>query len=121
VNLASRLEAATKQFGIPILVSDNLYNICSLKIQNFLRKIDCVTVKGSKVPMELYTFDGDFEILNIKKAKPKKKFKNAFEKKRYKVAVTSCSSAKSGRTFWPKSSTGRSRSTGCAKTRRKSS
>jgi hypothetical protein len=83
--LASRLEAATKQFGIPILISDNLYNICSLKIQNFLRKIDCVTVKGSKVPMELYTFDGDFDVLNVKKQKKKKEFKNAYERKRHKV------------------------------------
>ena len=88
VNLASRLEAATKQFGIPILISDNLYEICSLKIQNFLRKIDCVTVKGSKVPMELYTFDGDFDILNVKKSKPKKKFKNSYERKRNKVLST---------------------------------
>ena len=50
-----------------------------------MRKIDCVTVKGSKVPMELYTFDGDFDILHPKKKKPKKVFKNAIERKRHKV------------------------------------
>jgi Tfp pilus assembly protein PilO len=36
--------------------------------------------------MELYTFDGDFDILNVKKSKKKKTFKNSYEKKRYKVA-----------------------------------
>ena len=40
-------------------------------MQNFLRKIDCVTVKGSKVPMELFTFDGDFDVLKVKKIKKK--------------------------------------------------
>lgn len=88
MNLASRLEAATKQFGIPILISDNLHEICSLKMQNFLRKIDCVTVKGSKVPMELFTFDGDFDVLNVlnvENEKPRRAFKNVHEKQRHKV------------------------------------
>lgn len=85
MNLASRLEAATKQFGIPILISDNLYRLCSFKIQNYLRHIDCVTVKGSKVPMDLYTFDGDFEVLKVDNKKKVKKFKNDFEKKRERV------------------------------------
>lgn len=29
VNMASRLEAATKQFGVPLLISGQLYNIMS--------------------------------------------------------------------------------------------
>lgn len=90
VNLASRLEAATKQFGIPILISDNLYRLCSFKIQNYLRHIDCVTVKGSKVPMDLYTFDGDFEVLNVDNKNIAKKFNNEFEQKRDRV-TKSCS------------------------------
>ncbi|OMJ72818.1 hypothetical protein SteCoe_28655 [Stentor coeruleus] len=57
VNLASRLEAATKQFGVHILISNVLYNICSHVTKTKLRRVDRVTVKGSKHPMELYTCD----------------------------------------------------------------
>jgi class 3 adenylate cyclase len=55
VNMASRLEAATKQFGVHILISSVLYNICSKVTQGNMRRVDKVTVKGSKQPIELYT------------------------------------------------------------------
>lgn len=47
VNMASRLEAATKQYGVPILVSGPLYNIFSDDIKLLCREVDTVTVKGS--------------------------------------------------------------------------
>ena len=59
VNMASRLEAATKQFGVPLLISGALQSICSARTQTFLRLIDRVTVKGSIEPMELFTCDLD--------------------------------------------------------------
>ena len=57
VNMASRLEAATKQFGVPLLFSGNLVKLCSRKTQSKLRMIDRVTVKGSVKPLDLYTCD----------------------------------------------------------------
>ncbi|EAR97901.3 cation channel family protein (macronuclear) [Tetrahymena thermophila SB210] len=51
VNMASRLEAATKQFGTQLLISGPLRNVLSEKCQKELRHIDCVTVKGSVVPL----------------------------------------------------------------------
>ena len=57
VNLASRLEAATKQYGVPFLFSSELYRCLSEDIQQFSRKIDIVTLKGSLTPLGLYTFD----------------------------------------------------------------
>ena len=57
VNLASRLEAATKQFGVPILLSGHVYILISLQLKRYLREIDCVMVKGSKVPLKLFTCD----------------------------------------------------------------
>ena len=57
VNMASRLEAATKQFGVHILISSALYEICSQTTRSKLRRVDKVTVKGSKQPIELYTCD----------------------------------------------------------------
>ena len=54
VNMASRLEAATKQFGVPILISGELYSICTKEVQKHLRLIDKVTVKGSTQPLGKY-------------------------------------------------------------------
>lgn len=59
VNMASRLEAATKQYGVPLLISNELHNILSKKTQRVCREIDRVTVKGSKKPIGLYTVDTD--------------------------------------------------------------
>jgi len=57
VNIASRLEAATKQYGVPFLFSSDLYRCLSEDVQKFARKIDLVTLKGSLTPMGLYTID----------------------------------------------------------------
>ena len=55
VNLASRLEAATKQYGVPFLFSGELYSILSPDLRSISTEIDTVTVKGSSTPMRLYT------------------------------------------------------------------
>src|SRR5437763_2538642 len=47
VNMASRLEAATKQFGVPILLSGQLIDAMTPKMRTYMRQIDRVTVKGS--------------------------------------------------------------------------
>lgn len=55
--MASRLEAATKQFGVNILISEDLYEMLTPSLQKFCRNIDKVTVKGSAKPIRLYTID----------------------------------------------------------------
>jgi class 3 adenylate cyclase len=57
VNMASRLEAATKQFGVHILISEDLYQMSTPSMKKFCRNIDRVTVKGSEKPIKLYTID----------------------------------------------------------------
>jgi class 3 adenylate cyclase len=47
VNMASRLEAATKQYGVPLLISGALHDIFTDDIKLLCREIDTVTVKGS--------------------------------------------------------------------------
>ncbi|OII72511.1 membrane associated adenylyl cyclase [Cryptosporidium ubiquitum] len=61
VNLSSRLESATKHYGVNILFSHDLFEKLSVNMKEFCRKIDCVTLKGSKQPIELYTIDIDPE------------------------------------------------------------
>ncbi|KAG2495222.1 hypothetical protein HYH03_006828 [Edaphochlamys debaryana] len=57
VNMASRLEAATKQFGVLLLLSEDFVECLSPAVRCKVRQIDCVTVKGSTQPMGLYTYD----------------------------------------------------------------
>jgi len=69
VNLASRLEAATKQYGVPLLISEQIHRYFSPRFQIIARKIDCVTLKGSKEPLGLYTIDLNTEDLPVSKNK----------------------------------------------------
>jgi len=57
VNTASRLEAATKVYGVPLLVSGKLAELFSKETKSRLRQVDRVTIKGSKDPLSLYTCD----------------------------------------------------------------
>jgi len=57
VNMAARLEAATKQFGTTLLISGDIRDIMSDEMQAICREIDKVTVKGSIKPMRFFTID----------------------------------------------------------------
>lgn len=52
VNLAARLEAAGKDYGVSILASDAIYE--QIKGRIFTRRIDVVRVKGKTQPVTLY-------------------------------------------------------------------
>lgn len=69
VNLASRLEAATKQYGVNLLFSETLFDNLSNDVQKISRKIDKVTLKGSNLPLSLYTID--FDTNNLKNSNQK--------------------------------------------------
>ena len=57
VNISARLEAATKQFGVPLLFTGEFADLLSPNVRKMCRQIDCVTVKGSLHPVKLFTFD----------------------------------------------------------------
>jgi class 3 adenylate cyclase len=59
VNMAARLEAATKQYKVPILLSDSFVSLLSPPVRRKCRAIDTVRVKGSMVPTTIYTYDID--------------------------------------------------------------
>lgn len=61
--MASRLEAATKQYGVALLISGALYEVLTDEIKVICREIDTVTVKGSIQPVKLFTVDINFENL----------------------------------------------------------
>ena len=57
VNMASRLEMASAQYGVHILVSDKLVPVLSKEVRKIMREVDCVKVKGSDEPTSIYTVD----------------------------------------------------------------
>ena len=57
VNVSARLEAATKQYGVSLLLSEAFYSELTQARQGHCRPLDRVTLKGSAVPMNLYTYD----------------------------------------------------------------
>jgi hypothetical protein len=61
VNMASRLEAATKQFGVPLLISGDLHYCLTPEVKLLCREIDRVTVKGSIKPVKLFSIDMDVD------------------------------------------------------------
>ena len=57
VNLAARLESATKMYGVNILMSESFHSKLSPAMQKGLRRVDVVCLKGSSIPMAIYTCD----------------------------------------------------------------
>ena len=70
VNLASRLQEATKLYGVDIIISDTVYNKLESPERFCLREIDTVRVQGKHIATVIYeVFDGDeLEIQEKKKS-----------------------------------------------------
>lgn len=80
VNLASRLESATKVFGIRVLLSETAYARLENPAGFHLRLIDTVRVKGKERPINLYElFDLDEPEVMRQKAKSMPIFSEALQ------------------------------------------
>ncbi len=69
VNLASRIEGMTKQYGASLLISEITYAHLTNPSQYLIRDIDKVQVKGKSKPITVYeVFNGDLpKIVKLKK------------------------------------------------------
>ena len=65
VNMAARLESATKQFSCPLLFSYQIYALLSDTVQSICREIDTVFLRGSNKPMRLFTIEVQVAELSI--------------------------------------------------------
>jgi len=65
VSIASSVEAATKIYGVPIIVSQSVVELCNHPMANKCRLMDRVVIRGSTTPMCLYSLDLDFECLAV--------------------------------------------------------
>jgi class 3 adenylate cyclase len=59
VNIAARLEAATKQNGVNILLSESFQQLLSPSYTDLTRIVDKAILKGWATPTYLYTVDID--------------------------------------------------------------
>jgi len=65
INIAESLQAATSPYGVWLLVSHFMVQLCSLEMASNCRLIDQCTVKGIKQPVRLYTLDLDPKQLEV--------------------------------------------------------
>ena len=59
VNVAARIESATRFYGVDVLMSRAFAQCLSFEAVSLLRLIDRVRLKGVAEPIDLYTFDWD--------------------------------------------------------------
>ena len=65
VNMANILEAATKDYGTPLLITGDLVDYFSDKVKTHVRMIDSIKI-GVK-PYDLYTIDLNLDAIEIDK------------------------------------------------------
>lgn len=51
------LEEHTKEYGVPLLMSGELYDLLSPTVQARCRWLDSLSVTGRDEPLDLFTFD----------------------------------------------------------------
>jgi class 3 adenylate cyclase len=55
VNVSARLEGSTKQYGVPFLLSGDLFDLFSPELQAYARLVDVICVKGGEEAERMYT------------------------------------------------------------------
>ena len=87
VNMAARLEAATKQYRSLLLISNDFMEYASKETREYCREIDRVTVKGSMKPVGLFTIDMDLSKIEINRNEPNNKRKSLMLRKSIREKV----------------------------------
>lgn len=64
VNNTEYLESSTKQYGVPLLMSEPFYNLLSSTANKYCRKVDRIrrSPLDTDIPFSLYTYDSDLLI-----------------------------------------------------------
>lgn len=76
VNIAARLEAAAKDYGVPILVSENIYNKCKDRFDFW--KLDAIRVKGRENPLSIYSLNNYKGLSSTRELEFMQIYENAF-------------------------------------------
>merc|ERR1719436_1092932 len=73
VNVVNRLEAATVEYGVTILMSEPLVKSCNPPFSRNFRPVDHVKLQGSNLPTRLFTVDLNHEILPVESARSERR------------------------------------------------
>ena len=91
VNIAARLETATRQFKLNILFSGILYNLLTDEMKSICRYVDKVIVKGSEFPLDLYTIDLNLNVTKQRESKilimSNKEKRNLYNEKKIQLEI----------------------------------
>ena len=87
VNMSANLEALTKSYGIPLLLTDRVYTILSSVGKKFCRHIDTISLKGGRDVYKLFTSDIDFSGIMPGKYKDNTKERTKIKRKTLKVRL----------------------------------
>ena len=78
VNLCSRIESLTKEYGLDIALSDETYSKLDNKEKKFVRFIGNIKVKGKQIPVGIYElFNGDEQEIVDQKIRTREDFEKA--------------------------------------------
>jgi class 3 adenylate cyclase len=73
VNMTETLESSTKEYGVPLLMSEPFYNLLSPEAAADCRKVDVLDIGKSGKAVGLYTYDVDLSVgFTIEREKPTK-------------------------------------------------
>lgn len=70
VSIARSVENETRTFGVSILVTQAVVELCGKAIRNGLRLIDKVVIEGSSRALELYCLDLDYNSIEVDDSRP---------------------------------------------------
>lgn len=91
VNVCSRIESVTKEYGLNIAMSEKTYKLLSIRNELKTRNIGRVTLKGKREPISVYEiYNSDSEEKIRKKDAMRVRFEQAvalFEEKKYEAAL----------------------------------
>jgi class 3 adenylate cyclase len=65
VSIASSVEMATSVYNVPIIVSHTVVQLSNIGMAKKCRLVDRVIIKGSSLPLMLYSLDVDYDALKV--------------------------------------------------------
>eukprot|EP00427_Karlodinium_veneficum_P008349 CAMPEP_0169086980 /NCGR_PEP_ID=MMETSP1015-20121227/13993_1 /TAXON_ID=342587 /ORGANISM="Karlodinium micrum, Strain CCMP2283" /LENGTH=977 /DNA_ID=CAMNT_0009147191 /DNA_START=157 /DNA_END=3087 /DNA_ORIENTATION=- len=72
VSIVESAEHATRIYDISICATHLVVQLCTKEMRKKLRLIDTVMIRGSKLPIHLYSLDLDYMSLKVDEAKPRR-------------------------------------------------
>lgn len=57
IDMATRYCCMCEDYNVPLIISENMYNLFTAKVKGLIRKMDIITTNEIKAPVGVYTFE----------------------------------------------------------------